>query len=114
MEQDVNKDEQLRDRESEDGSEEFTGDGTVDRKGNIARRQKTGGWRAAPLIFGMLRTSSQNASGQGLRFSQCRNMPSGFNMFKVLKRIQYLVNSPLEIDETHISSSYILQKIKCM
>lgn len=64
MEQDVNK-EELRDRESEDGSEEFTGDGTVDRKGNIAKRQKTGGWRAAPLIFGMLGTSSQKASGQG-------------------------------------------------
>lgn len=49
----MSKDE-LRDHESEDGSEEFTGDGTVDRKGNIAKRQKTGGWRAAPLIFGML------------------------------------------------------------
>ena len=32
-------------------NEEFTGDGTVDRKGNIARKQKT----PAPLIFGMLR-----------------------------------------------------------
>ena len=72
VEQDVNKDE-LRDRESEDSSEEFTGDGTVDRKGNIAKRQKTGGWRAAPLIFGMLWTSI--SSGQGLRFSQCRNIP---------------------------------------
>jgi hypothetical protein len=53
VEQDVNKDE-LRDHESEDGGEEFTGDGTVDRNGNIAKRQTTGGWRAAPLIFGML------------------------------------------------------------
>lgn len=34
-------------------SETFTGDGTVDRKGNIAQRRKTGGWRAAPLIFGV-------------------------------------------------------------
>ena len=37
-------------------TEEVTGDGTVDRKGNIAKRQKTGGWRAAPLIFGMSST----------------------------------------------------------
>jgi hypothetical protein len=36
VEQDMSKDE-LRDHESEDGSEEFTGDGTVDRKGNKKR-----------------------------------------------------------------------------
>lgn len=32
-------------------SEQFTGDGSVDRKGHIADRRKTGGWKAAPLIF---------------------------------------------------------------
>lgn len=43
--------EKLQDATSEDSTEEFTGDGTVDRKGNMANRQRTGGWRAAPLIF---------------------------------------------------------------
>jgi len=33
-------------------SEQFTGDGTVDRKGHTANRRRTGGWKAAPLIFG--------------------------------------------------------------
>ena len=50
------KDERLQGATSDERqqfTEEFTGDGTVDRKGNIAHRQKTGGWRAAPLIFGM-------------------------------------------------------------
>ncbi|KAG0613192.1 hypothetical protein M758_6G084100 [Ceratodon purpureus] len=48
------KDERLQGATSDERqqfTEEFTGDGTVDRKGNIAHRQKTGGWRAAPLIF---------------------------------------------------------------
>jgi hypothetical protein len=30
----------------------LTGDGSLDRHGQIADKRKTGGWRAAPLIFG--------------------------------------------------------------
>jgi hypothetical protein len=49
--------EKLQDATSDESTEEFTGDGTVDRKGNMANRQRTGGWRAAPLIFGTYVTS---------------------------------------------------------
>jgi hypothetical protein len=30
----------------------LTGDGSLNRHGQIADKRKTGGWRAAPLIFG--------------------------------------------------------------
>jgi peptide/histidine transporter 3/4 len=30
----------------------LTGDGSVDKYGHLADKHKTGGWRAAPLIFG--------------------------------------------------------------
>jgi hypothetical protein len=32
----------------------LTGDGSVDKYGHLADKHKTGGWRAAPLIFGTL------------------------------------------------------------
>jgi hypothetical protein len=35
-----------------DDGQLLVGDGSVDRKGRIALKAKTGGWRAAPLIFG--------------------------------------------------------------
>ena len=36
----------------EEENREEVGDGSVDRHGRIADKQKTGGWAAAPLIFG--------------------------------------------------------------
>lgn len=38
------------------------GDGTVDYKGQPADKRRTGGWKAAPLIFGTVISSSQEQS----------------------------------------------------
>jgi hypothetical protein len=40
----------------------LVGDGTVDYKGQPADKRRTGGWKAAPLIFGTVISSSREQS----------------------------------------------------